>query len=69
MSRNVLTRYLKKHMLEVNQDFFCVGDLLKRTVFGDKIEPLKFQRVELESEQPGVTWLVYFITPSRMGKC
>ncbi len=68
MSRNLFAWYMKEHMLEVKQTFVCVGDLLKKFISREKTKPVRSQRVGLESEQLGVTWLVYFITPSKMGK-
>jgi len=46
-----------------------VGNLPKKFATGDKIEPLRFQRVGFENEQLGVTWFGHLIVPSRMGKC
>jgi hypothetical protein len=59
----------KEHLLEARQTFVHVGDLSKKLAIGDKIKPLGFQRVGLESRQPKVMWFKYFIMPSKTRKC
>ncbi len=61
--------YPKEHLLKAKQIFIHVGDLPKMPIIGDKIKQLGFQKVGLENEQLGVTWLGHFVVPSRMGKC
>ncbi len=46
-----------------------LGDLPTKPTIGDKIEPLGFQRVGLENEQLGATWLRSFVVIFGMGKC
>jgi hypothetical protein len=69
MSGDVLTRYLKKCLLEVRQTFACVGNLLKKLAIGDKTKPLGSQRVGPKNGQPRVTWLGHFIVSSEIKKC
>jgi hypothetical protein len=69
MSINVLARYPKERLLEAKQTPICVGDLPKKLAIRDKIEPLSFQRVGLDSGQRRVTWLGHFILPLGIGKC
>jgi hypothetical protein len=68
MNWNMFTWYLKECLLEAKQAPTYGGDLPKKTT-EDKTKPLIFQRVGLESGQPRVIGLRYFIMPSRMGKC
>jgi hypothetical protein len=51
MSRDVLTWYLKEHLLKARQTFACVSDLPKKPTTKGKIEPLDFQRVGPKSGQ------------------
>jgi len=68
MNENMFTQYLKEHLLETMQIPAHVGDLPKKPIIGDKIEPLGFQRVGHESRQLGVTWLMYFVMSSKTRK-
>jgi hypothetical protein len=65
----MFAQYLKERLLEAKQTPTCVRDLPKILKTKDKIEPLGFQIVGLESRQPGVTLVEHFIMPSRIGKC
>jgi hypothetical protein len=46
-----------------------VNNLPNKLATGDKIEPLGFQRVGLETKQLGVTWFGHLVVLSGMGKC
>ncbi len=60
---------MKEHLLKVKQNFVHVNNLPKKLATEEKIKPLSFQKVGLESKQPGVIGLGYFIMPFKMGKC
>ncbi len=53
----------------MKQNFVHVNNLPKKLATEEKIKPLSFQKVGLESKQPGVIGLGYFIMPFKMGKC
>jgi hypothetical protein len=69
MSGDMLTWYLKEHLLEAKQTLANVSNLLKKLVTKHKIEPLGSQKVGPKNGQQGVTRLEYFIVLPRMGKC
>jgi hypothetical protein len=69
MSKNMFAWYPKEHLLKAKQTLVHVGDLPKKHVIRDKIEPLGFQKVGLESEQLEVTWFRHFVMLFGMGKC
>jgi hypothetical protein len=56
-------------LLKAKQIPIRLGNPPKKLTTGDKIKPLSFQKVGLESKQPGVIGLGYFIMPFKMGKC
>jgi hypothetical protein len=60
---------LKECLLGTRETFALVDDLVKKLTIGDKTKPLGFQKVGLNSKQPGVTRFGYFIVSSRIGKC
>jgi hypothetical protein len=64
MNKNVLVRYLKECLLEGHQTHVHVNDPPKKLAIGGKIEPLGFQRVGHENQQPRVTWLGHLVVPS-----
>jgi hypothetical protein len=61
MNKDVFAWCLKKHLLKVKQILAHVGDPPKKL--------LSSQKVGLKNRQPKVTWPMYFIMPSGMGKC
>ncbi len=61
MSRDVFTWYVKECQLEMKQCPILVGDLPKKVTTRENIEPLNFQKVELESEQVKVTRFEYLV--------
>ncbi len=69
MSEDVLTWYLKECLLEMMQTFACVSDLPKKLAIGNKIEPLGFQKVKLESGQLGIIGFKHLVLPSGIRKC
>jgi len=69
MSGNMLTRYLKKKLLEAKQTPTRVGDLPKKPTTKDKTKPLSSQSVGLESKQLGVKWLEHLVVLSITRKC
>jgi hypothetical protein len=69
MNGDVLAQYLNECLLKAKQTLAHVSDSPRKPSTGDKIKPLGFQRVGLESGQPRVTWLGHFVVSSKMGKC
>jgi hypothetical protein len=71
MIRDVFTRYLKECLLEVKQILANVSNLRRSLQLAtrDKIEPLGFQRLGLESKQPGVTWFRHLVVLFGTKKC
>jgi hypothetical protein len=69
MSRDMLTRYSKEHLLETKQTLVHVNNPPKKLVTRDKTKPLSFQRGGPESEQPKVIWLGHLLILCRTGKC
>jgi hypothetical protein len=69
MSGDVLAWYLKECLLGARKTPTCVGNLPKKLVNGDKIQPLSFQKVGPKSGQPGVIGFGYFIVPYGTKKC
>jgi hypothetical protein len=51
------------------QTFTHVGDLPKKPTTGNKIKPLGFQKVKLESGQLGIIVLKHLILPFGTRKC
>jgi hypothetical protein len=49
MNKDMLAQYSKECLLEVRETFTPVNNSLKKPAIGDKIKPLDFKRVELES--------------------
>ncbi len=60
---------MKERLLKAKQNFVHVNNLPNKLATREKIKPLSSQKVGLESRQPGVIGLGYFIMPFRMGKC
>jgi hypothetical protein len=60
---------MKEHLLKARQILVHVGDLPKKPTIGDKIKPLSFQRVGLESRQLGVIGFKSFVLLFGIGKC
>jgi hypothetical protein len=68
MNIDAFPQYLKDHLLEARQILAHVGDFPRKLAIRDKTEPLSFQKVGLENEQPGVSKPRYFIVPFGIGK-
>jgi hypothetical protein len=68
MNKDMLTCYLKEHILEMKQTPACVGGLLKKLATKNKTKPLSFQKVGPKSGQLWVTWFKCFIMSSRTRK-
>jgi len=68
MSRNVLTRYPKKCLLEAKQTLAHVCDLPKKPPIGHKTKPLSSQKVGPKNGQHGVPWHE-LVVPFGIGKC
>ncbi len=56
-------------MLKAKETFACVGNLPKKLITKERIEPLGSQRVGTKNKQPKVTWPMYLITLFGTEKC
>jgi hypothetical protein len=59
---------MKECLLKVRQTLVHIGDLPKKPITGNQIEPLSFQKVRPESGQLGIIGLKHFVLPSGIRK-